>query len=61
VDTKKNEFFIDLSFPKLQIEGEYDVNLIMFNMPIKSTGPVYINASEYDNIVKYFLNIVEEN
>lgn len=45
---KKQEFFIDLTFPKLEIEGEYDVNLIMFNMPIKSTGPVFINASEYD-------------
>lgn len=54
VDIKKNEFFIDLSFPKLQIEGEYDVNLIMFNMPIKSTGPVYINAT--DITVKATLN-----
>uniref|UniRef100_A0A2S2PN39 Protein takeout n=2 Tax=Schizaphis graminum TaxID=13262 RepID=A0A2S2PN39_SCHGA len=54
VDIKKNEFFIDLTFPKLQIEGEYDVNLIMFNMPIKSTGPVYINAT--DIAVKATLN-----
>lgn len=54
VDIKKNEFFIDLTFPKLQIEGEYDVNLIMFNMPIKSTGPVYINAT--DIVVKATLN-----
>ncbi|XP_001951125.1 uncharacterized protein LOC100159613 [Acyrthosiphon pisum] len=54
VDVKKNELFIDLSFPKLQIEGEYDVNLIMFNMPIKSTGPVYINAT--DITVKATLN-----
>ncbi|XP_025200394.1 uncharacterized protein LOC112598212 [Melanaphis sacchari] len=46
VDIKKNEIFIDLTFPKLEIEGEYDVNLIMFNMPIKSTGPVFINATE---------------
>lgn len=54
VDIKKHEFYIDLSFPKLQIEGEYDVNLIMFNMPIKSTGPVFINAT--DITVKATLN-----
>ncbi|CAH1736156.1 unnamed protein product [Aphis gossypii] len=54
VDINKNEFFIDLSFPKLEMEGEYDVNLIMFNMPIKSTGPVFINAT--DIAVKATLN-----
>jgi len=61
VDIKKQEFFLDLTFPKLETEGEYDVNLIVLNTPIKSTGPVFINASEYDNVTKYFLNIVEEN
>ncbi|KAL4089581.1 hypothetical protein QTP88_024594 [Uroleucon formosanum] len=54
VDIKKQEFFIDLTFPKLEIEGEYDVNLIMFNMPIKSTGPVFINAT--DSTVKATLS-----
>lgn len=42
----KKKFYIDLTFPKLRIEGEYDVNLVLFNIPIKSTGPVYINASK---------------
>lgn len=54
VDIEKKVFFIDVSFPKLQIEGEYDVNLVMFNIPIKSTGPVYINAT--DTSVKATLN-----
>ncbi|XP_050443075.1 circadian clock-controlled protein daywake-like [Adelges cooleyi] len=45
IDMKKKEFFANLTFPFLQIEGEYDVNLMMFNLPIKSTGPVKINAT----------------
>jgi hypothetical protein len=45
-DMDKKKFQIDLTFPKLRIEGEYDVNLVLFNIPIKSTGPVYINATD---------------
>lgn len=50
---EKKEFFIDMIFPKLRVEGEYDVNLMMFNIPIKSTGPVYINASEFSRKFVY--------
>lgn len=48
LDLEKHEFFVDFTFPKLQIEGEYDVNLIMFGMPIKSIGPVHVNVSKYN-------------
>lgn len=47
-DVVNNQFYIDMSFPKLQIEGQYDVNLIMFGMPIKSVGPVHVNATDID-------------
>lgn len=46
-DFEKKEVFIDLSFPQLQVEGDYDVNLMMLNIPIKSTGPVFMNFSKY--------------
>lgn len=52
----KREFYLNLTFPILQIEGEYDVNIRMFNMPIKTTGPVYINASKYAINNIYSLN-----
>lgn len=48
IDFEKKVFNVDLNFPQLQMEGEYDVNLIIFNLPIKSTGPVFINSSEYN-------------
>lgn len=56
----KKEFYIDLMFPLLQVEGEYDVNLVMFNLPIKSTGPVFINSSKYNStdLKLVFQNIV---
>ncbi|VVC36453.1 Haemolymph juvenile hormone binding [Cinara cedri] len=53
-DIEKKQFYIDMSFPKLNIEGEYDVNTQMFNIPIKSTGPVFINATDIS--VKATLN-----
>lgn len=51
---KNKEFYLDLFFPRFEMEGEYDVNLQMFNMPIKSTGPVYINVT--NTLVKATLN-----
>lgn len=56
VDLEKKEFFIDLAFPLLQVEGEYDVNLVMFNLPIKSTGPVFINSSKYKYIYNFIIS-----
>lgn len=49
LDIEKKQFSIDVNFPKLEMEGEYDVNLVILNLPIKSTGPVYINVSKYNN------------
>jgi len=42
----KNEFYLDITFPILEMKGEYDVNLIMFGLPIKSIGPVNINVTD---------------
>lgn len=40
--------YIDLKFPQIEVEGEYDLNIWLFNQPIKSRGPVFLNISKYN-------------
>lgn len=49
IDIGKNELYIDLSFPHLEVNGEYDFNLMMFGKPFKSKGPLFLNLSKFYN------------
>ncbi|XP_050548943.1 uncharacterized protein LOC126910423 [Daktulosphaira vitifoliae] len=45
-DMKEKKFNLNLNLPFLDIVGEYDVNLILFGLPIKSIGPLKSNVTD---------------
>lgn len=51
-DVDKLEIEISLSFPWLQYEGAYDVNMNFMNLPIKGKGPMFGNTSEVISTAK---------
>lgn len=59
---KEKKFTFNINIPFLDVVGEYDVNLILFGLPIKSVGPLKSNISKYTAKLKTIpnLNIISQ-